>query len=186
MKSFKYVSVLIAVCFFCCLGASGAQEPALTEDVVNPLRDPVEDNWFRACDDEGDPSTCRIVQNLFLEKDVDGEKQRLGRVLQIIVVYAVNPETAQREPYISMNLPLGVDLRPGAVVRIDEAQEFQLPFLQCVNDGCAISRNIDEDLLRQLRLGTQLNVGFRAWGNESVTIIPASLIGFTRAFGTIQ
>ena len=202
MKTFKYVFVLMGVWFFFGPWASGAPEPALTEQVINPLQPeggetltdpgpnvlqaPEGENWFRDCDDEADSRTCRIVQNIFLEKDIDGEKQRVGRVLQVVVVYATDPGTAQRGPYISINLPLGVDLRPGAVVRIDEEQEFQLPFLQCVNNGCALSRDIDGDLLRQLRMGVQLNVGFRAWGEQDVTIIPASLIGFTRAFETIQ
>jgi len=186
MINYRYALVLIGVCFFFGPSASGAQEPELTVPVVNPLQPPEGENWIRLCEDESDPNSCRIVQNLFLERDVDGQKQRLGRILQIIVLYASNRDTGQRELHISMNLPLGIDLRPGAVVMIDDGEEFQLPFLQCVNDGCAVSRLIDEDLLNQLRLGTQLKVGFRAWGNEAVTIIPASLIGFTRAFGSIQ
>ena len=184
--NYRHAFVLVGICFFFSPWASGAQEPELTAPIVSPLQSPGAENWVRECQDENDPKSCRIIQNLFLEKDVDGQKQRVGRILQIIVLYASNPGTGQRELHISMNLPLGVDLRPGAVVRIDEGVEFQLPFLQCVNEGCAVSRLIDEDLLNQLLLGTQLKVGFRAWGSEKVTIIPGSLIGFTSAFGTIQ
>ena len=78
------------------------------------------------------------------------------------------------------------DLRPGAIVRIDEGAERNLPYLQCVNDGCAISSMLDGELLEQMQLGNQLFVGFRAWGNMETTVIPASLIGFSRAFNTLQ
>lgn len=170
--------------------ASGAQEPALTETdlprVENPLVAPDSALWERGCLDENDDNSCRIVQNLFLERDVDGTKERIGRVLQVIVLYSGHPETNERVPFISMNLPLGIDLRPGAVVKIDDGPERNFPYLQCVNDGCAISSMLDGELLEQMQLGNQLFVGFRAWGNMETTVIPASLIGFSRAFNTLQ
>ncbi len=172
------------------LTASGAQEPGLADPditaIQNPLLAPDSATWERGCVDENDASTCRIAQNLFLERDVDGKKERIGRVLQVIVLYSGHPETNERVPFISMNLPLGIDLRPGAVVKIDNGPERTFQFLQCVNDGCAISSVIDNEFLAQLRKGAQINVGFRVWGNSETTVVPASLIGFTRAFNSIQ
>ena len=193
LRHWKYRTIALGTVFFLSLSASGAQEPALTETdltttVQNPLA-PVQavgELWERACVDENDPSTCRIVQNLFVERDIDGKKERLGRVLQINIIYSGDPETGERVPFISMNLRLGVDLRPGAVVKVDSGVEIALPYLQCVNEGCAISTILDETLLPQLQQGKQLLVGFRAWGNTDTTVIPASLIGFTKAFNTLQ
>ena len=183
-------TIAFAIFMLASLGVSGAQEPGLAEPditaIQNPLVAPESDLWERGCADENDASTCRIAQNLFLERDVDGKKERVGRVLQIIVLYSGHPDTNERVPFVSMNLPLGIDLRPGAVVKIDEGPERTFQFLQCVNDGCAISTLIDDVLLEEMRKGTQIFVGFRAWGNSDTTVIPASLIGFTRAFNSIQ
>jgi len=193
LRHWKYRTIALWITFFISLSASGAQEPALTEtDLTTALQNPLApvqgqgELWERACVDENDLSTCRIVQNLFVEREVDGKTERLGRVLQITVIYSGHPETGERVPYISMNLPLGVDLRPGAVVKVDSGVEIALPYLQCVNDGCAISAVLDDTLLSQLQQGQQLLVGFRAWGNTDTTVIPASLIGFTKAFNTLQ
>ena len=194
LRHWKYRTIALWITFFISLSASGAQEPALTEtDLTTALENPLApvhqgegELWERACVDENDLSTCRIVQNLFVEREVDGKTERLGRVLQINVIYSGHPETGERVPHISMNLPLGVDLRPGAVVKVDSGVEIALPYLQCVNDGCAISAVLDDTLLSQLQQGQQLLVGFRAWGNTDTTVIPASLIGFTKAFNTLQ
>ena len=187
----KHFVVLLAICVFCNAVPLVAQEPALTDiqeamDIQEAIPDPKGINWERVCIDMDDPTTCRIVQNLFLNKTVDGKSQTVGRILQVNVLYATEADTGNRTAHLSMNLPLGVDLRPGAVIRIDEDDEIPLPYLQCLADGCAISTVIDEELLQKMKLGNQLFVGFRPWGTTEITIVPASLIGFSRAFTSIK
>ncbi len=38
-----------------------------------------------------------------------------------------------------MKLPLGVDLRPGMVLRVDSHEEIKAPYLRCTNAGWHIS-----------------------------------------------
>lgn len=149
--------------------------PARTQDA--PL-------WRLVCTDENEASTCRINQELFLQQSVDGELQTVGRLLNLTVIY-LNTD-GERVPFMSLQMPLGVDLRPGGVMRVDEEGETVLEFLRCTEAGCDASTRITPELLAQLRAGSALRVGFRPWGSEQVTAVEASLIGFTAAFAQLR
>ncbi len=83
-------------------------------------------------------------------------------------------------------MPLGVDLRPGAVLSIDKGQETKLVYLQCTNAGCDASLRLNPQMVRTLKAGNVINVGFRGWGQTKVTVVKASLKGFSRAFGRLR
>lgn len=140
--------------------------------------------WRLRCSDTNDASTCSMNQELFLQQNVDGQQQTVGRLLNLTVVYLNVGE--ERVPFMSLQMPLGVDLRPGAVMRVDEESETALEFLRCTEAGCDSSARVTPELLAQLRAGSVLRVGFRPWGSEQVTAVEASLIGFTAAFGQLR
>lgn len=140
--------------------------------------------WQLRCADSNDASTCNMNQELFLQQTVDGEQQTVGRLLNLTVVYL--NAGSERVPFMSLQMPLGVDLRPGAVMRVDEQSETPLEFLRCTEAGCDASTRVTPDLLAQMRAGTVLRVGFRPWGSEQVTAVEASLIGFTAAFEQLR
>ena len=147
-----------------------------------------EGSWRRRCSDSGNLSTCQIVQEVFLQRNVEGTKHNLGRLLKVSVALK-NPgdeEVAGGVPYISIHLPLGVDLRPGVVLRIDKGTEIPFQYLECNADGCRVGRLLDNSLLRAMREGSQLFVGFRPWGGGRTNVIPAPLNGFAGAFLSIQ
>jgi invasion protein IalB len=140
--------------------------------------------WRLRCADSNDASTCNMNQELFLQRTVDGEQQTVGRLLNLTVVYL--DSGGERLPFLSLQMPLGVDLRPGAVMRIDEGPETPLEFLRCTESGCDASARVTPDLLAQMRAGAVLRVGFRPWGSEQVTAVDASLMGFTAAFSQLR
>lgn len=140
--------------------------------------------WRLQCSDTNDASTCSMNQELFLQQTVDGELQTVGRLLNLTIVYLNAGE--ERVPFMSLQMPLGVDLRPGGVMRVDEESETSLEFLRCTEAGCDASARVTPDLLAQLRSGSVLRVGFRPWGSEQVTAVEASLIGFTAAFAQLR
>lgn len=140
--------------------------------------------WRLVCADENDASTCSMNQELFLQQTVDGQLQTVGRLLNLTIVYLNTDE--ERVPFMSLQMPLGVDLRPGAVMRVDEESETALEFLRCTEAGCDSSARVTPELLAQLRAGSMLRVGFRPWGSEQVTAVEASLIGFTAAFAELR
>jgi len=156
-------------------------DPGLTE-----LKPAVSDVWLVQCVVEDDPSTCTMNQQQHLQVEVDGEQKVVGRLLKATVLYAEDPMTGTRDPHISIDLPLGVTLAPGAALKVDDGQQLNWPYLQCTNAGCAISNKLDGELLSALKRGKILLVAYRAWGAEKNTLIRVPLKGFTKAFNSIQ
>ena len=153
-----------------------AQEPGLA----------VTEAWSVRCVVENDPSSCSMNQQQHLASEVDGVQKIVGRLINATVVYADDPTTGARDLHISIDLPLGVSLVPGAALRVDDGQQLNWPYLQCTAAGCAISNKLDGELLSALKRGQELLVAYRAWGAEKNTLIRVPLKGFTKAFNSIQ
>ena len=139
--------------------------------------------WAVVCADTNDARTCRTEQILFLDQTVEGEQQRLGQLLSLTVLY-VGEEA--RRPLLVMRLPLGVDLRPGMVLRVDNYEEIKAPYLRCTNAGCEVQVDLTAELVAQLKNGLKLRVGIRPFGSSQTVVIDASLEGFTRAFNRLM
>ena len=146
---------------------------------------PAAANWRLRCGDRNDARTCNINQELFLNRTVEGQTRQVGRILNLTVVY-LDTDAGERRPFMSLQMPLGVDLRPGAVMRVDEGAEVALEFLRCTDAGCDASTPLTAGLLGQMRAGNALTVGFRGWGAEQVTAVQATLTGFTAAFEQLR
>lgn len=140
--------------------------------------------WRLICTEENNASTCRMNQQLFLRQTVEGELQTVGRLLNLTVIYL--DANGERLPFMSVQMPLGMDLRVGGVMRVDEESETLLEFLRCTEAGCDASAPVTPELLAQMRAGAVLRVGFLPWGREQVTAVDASLAGFTAAFERLQ
>mgnify|MGYP001360504785 CR=1 FL=1 len=153
-----------------------AQEPGLAVIEV----------WSVQCVVEDDPSRCSMNQQQHLQTEVDGERKVVGRLINATVVYAEDPNTGSRDPHISIDLPLGVSLAPGAALKVDDGQQLNWPYLQCTAAGCAISNKLDGELLSALKRGQNLIVAYRTWNAEKNTLIRVPLRGFTKAFNSIQ
>lgn len=142
--------------------------------------------WPVVCSDPTNPQTCRMVQIHYATKVVEGKTENLGKVLALTVLYVAKPETKKRIPYMSIQMPLGVDLRSGAVVQVDKNKEIQMPYLQCTNAGCDASLELNSKLLRSILAGIEIRVGFKAWGGTGVSLVKASLKGFTKSFRKLK
>ena len=59
-------------------------------------------------------------------------------------------ENLPKVPYLTVPLPLGVDLRPGAVIKVDKEPEIALEYLKCTGNGCIIGRFLDDDSFEEL------------------------------------
>ena len=185
----KNVLALAGVCFCWSSLPLLAQEPGLaevepigTEEVVTADGP----SWTRVCSVEDDPYTCRIFLTLAVTRNVDGKQTAVGHLLRAEVFYSGDPGTSDRKVYMNLDLPLGVDLQAGAVIRVDLGAEVQLPYLQCTQAGCRLSMFVGDEFVSSMKLGNKLQVGFRSWGSEKLSVITASLIGFTSAFDSIQ
>ena len=87
---------------------------------------------------------------------------------------------------MTIQLPLGVDIRAGAVLQIDKNKEIRLPYLQCRRSGCDVSMVLDKKMLRLTKSGMRLKVGFRPWVTTETKMIVSSLSGFTKSFKLLK
>lgn len=143
--------------------------------------------WTKACVDPKKVETCRISQQLFMQKkDKTGKMKPVGRILGLTVLYVQNGKTKKREPHLSIQMPLGVDLRPGAVLKVDKGLDIPVKYLQCTQKGCDASIKLDAGFLKTLRAGNKLFVGFRPWGSPKTTVVGASLKGFTAKLNALK
>ena len=142
-----------------------------------------EASWAVVCADADNAETCWMEQIRYVDRTVEGQQKRLGKLLSITVRY-VGEEA--RRPLLEMKLPLGVDLRPGMVLRVDNHEEVKVPFLRCTNAGCQVLVELTAELVAQLKSGLKLQVGARPFGSSKLMVIEASLNGFTRAFDSLK
>ena len=145
-----------------------------------------ESSWKLICADGLKPETCKITQTLFYSKKIKGKQKTIGKILGLTVVYAPAPKSKKREPYLSIQMPLGVDLRRGAVLRVDKGKEIPVQYLRCTNSGCDASLKLDSEILKALKAGNGLLVGFLPWGGNKTTAVNASLKGFAKAFEILR
>ena len=145
-----------------------------------------ESAWKLICADGLKPETCKITQTLFLSKKIQGKQRAVGKILGLTVICMPAPKSKIREPYLSIQMPLGVDLRRGAVLRVDKGKEIPVQYLRCTKSGCDASLKLDSQFIKALKAGNALSVGFLAWGGNKTTAVNASLKGFTKAFKTLR
>lgn len=143
--------------------------------------------WKKTCPDAAKEETCRITQQHYLpKKGEDGRQHVAGRLLGLTVLYATDSGTKKRHPYLSVQMPMGVDLRPGAVLKVDNGKDIPVRYLRCTPSGCDASLRLDSGLLDALKAGNDLFVGFRPWGSARTTVVKASLTGFSKAYSSLK
>ncbi|WP_169570021.1 invasion associated locus B family protein [Sneathiella limimaris] len=141
------------------------------------------DAWKLVCQAKDDPQSCLIEQKLVLRQQKEEGTGQVGQILNIKIFY-VGKES--RKPYIVMQLPLGVDLQAGLLMKIDENQEVKAPYSICSKIGCEMRSLLPTDMLAKMKAGTAMKVGFRPYGSKQTIVVQASLIGFTRSFSWLN
>ncbi len=142
--------------------------------------------WKVICQDDSNPQTCRMSQNHYIQRTTKDGKKVAGKILGVTIIYLADKKTGQRHPHMSIQVPLGVDLRPGLIYRIDNGSQINLPFLRCTKSGCDAALQVSEELLEAMLGGTDMQIGFRGWGAQQVTVVKVTLIGFTKAFSSLS
>jgi invasion protein IalB len=132
-------------------------------------------DWVGICAEVQGQERCEIQQVLNMENE-----QGNTRLLRATVSKMDNQLIMQ------LLLPLGLDVRPGVVMQIDEGAEFGAPFLTCVQEGCLVALPLDEGRLTAMRAGSSVKVGFRPFNTDQTLVLEISLMGFTRASQTVK
>ena len=170
MRNLTYILAIIIV-----FGLSGSVTHAQNKEA-----------WTLSCSDKNKAETCRMSQTQAATKVVDGKTQIIGKLFSVTILYVLDNKSKKRIPNLTIQLPLGVDIRPGAVIQIDKNKEFILPYLRCTKMGCDVSMELNKKMLRSILSGIELRVGFRAWGNAKISVVKATLSGFTKTFRRLK
>ena len=133
-------------------------------------------DWTARCEsDPNDPAAgkrCFVFQSV-----IDTEKNRP------VMMFAVSREP---EPRAVIVLPLGIDLRSGIEMTVDESYAKRHPFIFCVQDGCQSHVKMDESLVGDFKRGLKGSIAFRTLPGGKIVRIPFSLKGFTAALNSLQ
>lgn len=121
-------------------------------------------DWTGTCQD----NVCGVVQ---LQNNANGEP--IGRIL-----LRKMPE-AQNAVVAFITLPLGINLRAGLALAVDNKELGVAPFDFCDPGGCNAAIPLDNETLGKIRAGNQMQVA--AFVGEEQQTIQFSLKGVTNA-----
>ncbi len=99
------------------------------------------------------------------------------QIVSLLIGY--NPEE-KRYP-LRVELPLGIVLPPGVLLKVDEAAEFPgLVVTRCLGSGCLVEMLASEEMLTAMRKGTKGAFVVRTADGKAVALV-FSLVGFSAA-----
>jgi invasion protein IalB len=135
-------------------------------------------DWAVRCGQpaRGGPEACEMVQ------------QRQDEQGQIVLFIAVGKLPNTDNPGMLIILPLGIELPPGAALKVDEGEEVPAQIRRCVRAGCEVELLLEPAILARLKGGTEANVLFQIadeQGRRTVGV-PFSLLGFTAALNEVM
>ncbi len=147
-----------------CLGALAANAQPFTGDQHG--------DWLVQCVEPAGP--CAITQHV-----VAGNRE--GVDLEVLA-WRVGDDG----PMLQVRVPLGVWLRAGIEVRVDDEAIGRMNFERCAVDGCFAEVLLDERLLGLMRSGTTALLVFRLYDDPDAGIgVPISLAGFAPGFDAL-
>ena len=166
---------LMNVAVFCLMTTAANAQNDTQKDGPSMTRTMHQD-WQSICVDEADKSAFCFIRQ---QKTVEFPNGQFAEVIVII--------SRQNEGYIiEIKLPLGLDLRSGLTMRVDQTKEINLSFTTCVTQGCIAMSVLDEALISIFKSGSQLQIGFNLVSLNETFLINASLHGFSRALSMIK
>ncbi len=172
-QSLKKLSTLVftvALVF----GATGALAEQAEKADPSAAKDPRIGDWSIHCvDKKDDKPGCFIYQNLFNKEN----KQLVMRV-------AIGFLDRENGPVSMLTLPLGVGLRAGVLIQVDDNKGGQAPYEYCDKVGCRVTMKLGDDAIATMRKGKVMNVSFATVQRQKVTV-PVSLNGFSKALDEV-
>lgn len=131
-------------------------------------------DWVGVCNDLEEGRRCEIRQVLNIET-----AEGAGTILTASIA------RSEGRLLMQLLLPLGVDVRPGVVMAVDEGEERRAPFLTCIQSGCLSIFEVTDEWSAELRRGQVAKVGFRPFNTDQTLVLELSLLGITRALQSI-
>ncbi|WP_175502277.1 invasion associated locus B family protein [Aliiroseovarius crassostreae] len=86
------------------------------------------------------------------------------------------------EFWLQYTIPLGVDLRRGIQLSIDDGESFETTITSCTAYGCTGRLDLTPEIIESMQQGNILRIFFVRPSVQRVFLIPFSLVGFTAGF----
>ncbi len=132
--------------------------------------------WSIICDRPAGASAeqCALMQNVIAE-----DRPEVG--LSVVVL-----KTADRKAKILRILaPLGVLLKDGMELYVDNNNIGRAYFTRCFSEGCYVEVEIDDELMRILRAGKSAVFALRESADQDRVGIPIELTGFAPGYDAL-
>lgn len=84
-----------------------------------------------------------------------------------------------------VHLPLGLSIREGVSLKIDEGAPLNLDFQTCDASGCYSGMAVSAELLKAMMAGNAMTISFKDMQKKDIAI-PVTLSGFSAAYGMIK
>jgi invasion protein IalB len=121
--------------------------------------------WVSHCQHQADgksgPPTCALTQNVVVQNDGKAEP-----VMSVILT----PTQGAQGHTVTMQVPLGIRLKQGLNLTIDQGPPLTQDFDFCGPRGCWASRPVDDTLLSSLKSGTTGRVQIMRVTGQPTTI----------------
>ena len=159
--------------FLFVLGA-GLQAAAAQEDYSPPSSRVAFDDWLVECFDRNDiGQECQVYQRVIMNN---------GSAIAMVATLAFVPP----DNYLGIQvaLPLGIDLKEGATITIDDDASLDVSISRCTQQGCLFEGTVTDALELALRAGKAASVTVIVPSEGDFTI-PLSLNGFSAALDEI-
>jgi invasion protein IalB len=132
--------------------------------------------WSMVCDQ---PPGSTVEQCALMQNVIADDRPEIGLSIAVL-------KTADREAKLLRVLtPLGVFLPEGMNLFVDNVDIGKAYFSRCYLDGCYVEVDIDDDLMRILRAGTQAVFTLNFSVDQNSIGIPVDLSGFAEGYDAL-
>jgi len=137
-------------------------------------------DWQLFCPEPKTAAETRVCEIRTLMTGKDGRK--LGA---LAVAAIIQTQTKNSEIIASALVPLGVDLRTGPALKIDEGTPVELNFVRCLQRGCEAMMPLSAEQQASMQSGTKAMVAVGVGASEKA-VLEFSLNGFTAALAALK
>lgn len=109
----------------------------------------------------------------------------LDKTGQMLASVSVRLPPAGGQPVMMVHVPVGLFLPAGISLRIDEQAPLQLVVQTCDLRGCYAGSPVSAEMLKAMKAGKRLAVGFQSLSKQAVTV-PLTLAQFAESYQRIQ
>ncbi len=156
--------------------------PACSNSQAEPKAGDKFGDWLYECRAiSANNAKCNLTQTIVAN-------QGNQRILEInILNIPENSKTAT----LSVLLPLGIYLPTGVTAAVisektTAVQDFPIPLMTCIKNGCIASTTLNIDQLTSLRGGTKLAISFAANAKDKPLVVHGSLTGITDGLAALK